>query len=189
MDFLTFEEIEYLNAQSNDIKNGLIRFGKEQEKEIYEALDIKDWERILTNENIKDYLLYPDKDGLQNILDIKDEITFERVRCILINLINSGEYDVSNRVMNLIQLRYAEFKKNIRNTKLVLKDKDTVANTPSSQEVDALKEQNKSLQDQMAQLQEMMKQMMSMQNPNTESKEDTAVPVEPKKAGRPSTKK
>jgi hypothetical protein len=188
MDFLTFDEIDYVNAQSDAIKTGLVRFNKDLEKDIYEALNIKDWEQILTNENIKKYLLSPDKDGLQIILDIKDEMTFERVRATLINLVNSGEYDVSNRVMNLIQLRYGEFKKNIRNTKLTLKEKGTTTEANSSAEVDALKEQNKSLQDQMAQLQEMMKQMMSMQNIKAEPKEDKSS-EQPKKAGRPSTKK
>jgi hypothetical protein len=32
MDYLTFEEIEYVNAQSNAIKNGLLRFAENQEK-------------------------------------------------------------------------------------------------------------------------------------------------------------
>jgi hypothetical protein len=188
MDFLTFDEIEFVNAQSDAIKTGLVRFGKDLEKDIYEALFINGWENILTNENIKKYLLSPDKDGLQIILDIKDEMTFERVRATLINLVNSGEYDVSNRVMNLIQLRYGEFKKNIRNTKLALKEKGTASEPNSSAEVEILKEKNKSLEDQMAQLQEMMKQMMSMQGAKVESKNNIASD-EPKKAGRPSTKK
>lgn len=188
MDFLTYDEIDFVNSQSDAIKSGLVRFGKDLEKDIYEALDIKDWKNILTNENIKEYLLSPDKDGLQRILDIKDEMTFERVRAILTNLVNSGEYDVSNRVMNLIQLRYSEFRKNIRNTKLELKTKGTTSDTNAIAEVDALKEQNKSLQDQMVQLQEMMKQMMAMQSNKSEIKEDVTS-EEPKKAGRPSTKK
>jgi hypothetical protein len=189
MDFLSFDEIEYTNSQSDAIKSGLVRFGKDQEEEIYEALNIKDWDKILTNENIKDYLLHPNKDGLQRILDIKDEITFERVRGILVNLVNSGEYDVSNRVMNLIQLRYGEFKKNIRNTNLALKEKDATNNTNSSQEVEALKEQNNSLQEQMMQMQKMMEQMMAMQSQKIEVAEEQKTVSEPKKAGRPTTKK
>lgn len=189
MDYLTYDELEYVNAQSDAIKSGLIRFNEAQEQEIYESLNIKDWEKILTNENIKDYLLHPNKDGLQRILDIKDEITFERVRGILVSLVNSGDYDVSNRVMNLIQLRYGEFKKNVRNTKITLKEKDSSVNSTSSSEVEALKEQNNTLQEQMLQMQKMMEQMMAMQSQKTEIVEEPKTVSEPKKAGRPTTKK
>jgi hypothetical protein len=186
MDYLTFEEIEYVNAQSNAIKNGFIRFSSEQEKEIYEALNISDWDRILTNENIKEYLLNPSKDGLQRILDVRDEITFERVRCILTNLINSGDYDISNRVINLVQLRHTEFRKNISKTQITLRDKDGESKKASTEDVEALKEQNKSLEDKIEQMQKMMEQMMEIQKANVKPEEKKE--LESKKVGRPSTK-
>jgi hypothetical protein len=46
MDFLTFDEIDYVNSQSDAIKTGLVRFGKDLEKDINEFLTIADWKNM-----------------------------------------------------------------------------------------------------------------------------------------------
>jgi hypothetical protein len=190
---LTFSEIESLNSNSNAFKIGTLRFPSEIEAEVYEALRITDWEEILTNKDIEDIVLHPSLSGLTKLIAINNVQLFERVRGVFFSLKNTNQYDISTRVEKIVVARYKELCNRQIKTGIVLSTKDTNTTVPS-EEVSALKEQNNVLQEQMIQMQKMMKQMMAMQTANTTQQTDEkvieeAVNVEPKKAGRPPSKK
>ena len=187
-DYVTYAELSHVNSNSTAVRNGLIRFNKDQNKDIYEALQIRDWDNILLNEDIEDIILNPDKDKLQKIVDIMDSSVFDRVVAIYQGLINSGEYDVSNRVTNIIDIRKSEFRKGITSSSIQLKQKDN--DLQKNDDIESVKTQNKNLQDQLNQMQEMMTKLLANQNAVCEN--DTPVcedKQEPKKVGRPAKKK
>lgn len=119
---LSFEEIAYINSNSNVFKIGLLQFEKEHAKELHESLRNDGWETILTDDQIKDAIIAHSSQQLKDILAIKNPMYFDRVRGILIWLINNN-YDVSNKVSSLIQDRYKELCKGIINTRLEVVDR------------------------------------------------------------------
>lgn len=179
-DYVTFAELSYINSNSTAIRGGLIRFDKEQEKDIYEALQIRDYENILSNSEIEDIILNPNKEKLQKLVDIMDSSIFDRVVAIYQGLINSGEYDVSNRVTNIIDIRKSEFRKGITSSQIQLKAKDDNIQS-TNEDLESVKAQNDALQAQLNQMQEMMDKLLASQNKVDEPKETAPV----KKAGRP----
>lgn len=141
---LSFEEIAYINSNTNAFKVGLLTFDEENQKELNEELRNRDWESVLTDEQIKDIILNPTADGLNKILAIKSHQYFDRVRGMHVYLSNKG-YDISSKVTNTIRSRYQEIKKGILNTRIevVLKDSDNSSQKKINDleaEIKALKE-------------------------------------------------
>ena len=186
-DFVTFAELSYVNSNSTAIRSGLIRFDEKQAKDVYEALQIRDWEDIISNEDIEDIILNPNKDKLQKIVDIMDSSIFDRVVAIYQGLMNSGEYDVSNRVTNIIDIRKGEFRKGLNASQIQLKAKDDNIKN-ANEDVEEVKKQNENLQAQLDQMQEMMSKLLASQNVTTDTVVESSVETPKKKAGRPPKK-
>lgn len=188
---LTLDEILYVNGNSAAFKTGILRFEKEIEQEMYEEyLKIPNWKDLLNISDIENIILHPTIDGLTKLIAIKDTGIFDRVRGVFVRLKNATDDDISLRVENIINARSEELRRGIRNSQIIIKAKDAIAAIPS-EEVDALKEQNKNLQEQMLNMQKMMEQMMSIQNAskktvNTESETvtESTGDVQKKKSGR-----
>lgn len=166
---LTLDEILYVNGNSAAFKTGILRFEKEIEQEMYEEyLKIPNWKNLLNISDIENIILHPTVDGLTQLVAIKDTGIFDRVRGVFVRLKNSTDDDISLRVENIINARSEELRRGIRNSQIIIKTKDAISTIPS-EEVDALKEQNKSLQEQMLNMQKMMEHMMAMQNASKET--------------------
>lgn len=185
---MPFSDVEFINSQSNAFRTGLLFFKKEQEEEIYNELKIFNWKEILTNKEIENILLNPTMEGLQKIINITDDSTFERVRGILVKIKNSNSYDLSNRVINVIEARHKELQRRITKTQIVLQARDVSSSNIESEEVNDLKNQ-------LAEMKKMMAEFMQNQASNSQKEEVEEVVEEqaevesaPKKAGRPSTK-
>lgn len=160
---LNLEEILYINGNSAAFKSGLLRFSEDIEQEMYEDyLRIPNWKDLLTIKEMEDIILYPTMDKLLKLIGIKDTGTFDRLRGVFTRLKNTTDNDISMRVESIIKARAEELRRGIRNTEIVIKQKDVVTANPN-EEVDALKEQNVVLQRQMAQMQEMMEKMLAAQ--------------------------
>ena len=194
---LTFSEVESLNSNTNAFKLGTLRFPTEIETEVYKALRITDWEEILTNTDIESIILHPSLSGLTKLIEINNVQLFERVRGVFFSLKNTNRYDISTRVERIVNARYKELCNRQIKTKIMLSSRDTSTPIPI-EDVNALKEQNLTMQTQMEEMQKMMEQMIAMQTKGSkETKEvkkvdkvESDVKVEqPKKAGRPPTKK
>ncbi|PYY28353.1 hypothetical protein [Paenibacillus illinoisensis] len=118
---LSFSEIRGINSQSNLFREGFLRFREQEAESIYEKLGIRNTESILTDEEIKNIILLPTKSGLERLLKIQSSSMFERIRGLLVQLENSGKYDISTRVKNVITGRYKELYSGKRITEIVIR--------------------------------------------------------------------
>ena len=181
VDYLSFAEINYVNGISDCFRTGMVRFDDNDKEEVYSALNIANWENILTNDEIRDILLNPTIDGLQRIIDVTNRSIFDRIRTIFVSLKENTDNDISNRVIKIMETREQEFKRGVYNTQIVLKPKDIPEKSVSNDEINAIKEQNAMLMEQLA---EMQKMIASLKN----DKAETSNKKKKKKVGRPSTK-
>lgn len=184
-DSISVDQLQYINSNSNAVRNGLVRFSKDEEDDIYTELGV-DKSRIIKNEEIDDIILNPTQEKLQKLLDIVDPSVFDRVVTIHQGLISSGAYDISNRVTMAIEEREKEFRRNILTTQIKL---TKVEPKKVDTEVEEVKKQNADLQAQLNQMQEMMTQLLAVQNnvtAPTESVKEVTTTAPKKKAGRPS---
>ena len=181
VDYLSFAEINYVNGISDCFRTGMVRFDDNDKEEVYSALNIANWENILTNDEIRDILLNPTIDGLQRIIDVTNRSIFDRIRTIFVSLKENTDNDISNRVIKIMETREQEFKRGVYKTQIVLKPKDIPEKSVSNDEINAIKEQNAMLMEQLA---EMQKMIASLKNDKTETSNTEAT----KKVGRPSTK-
>lgn len=117
---ISFSEIRVANSQSNIFREGVLRFEPEVEQEIYEKLGIRDWEQILSDNDIRNILLKPTKAGLEKIVKVTSSSLLERVRGMLIMLENTGMYDISIRVKDVVNKRYQELYNNQRKSDIVI---------------------------------------------------------------------
>lgn len=168
---MPLNEVKYIASNTNLIDTGWLTFEDEFKKEIFEDyLKIRDWEEILTNERIEEILLHPTMDGLRKLIEITNIAQFDRVR-IVMHRLKSDDADITLKVENLVNARYKELTRRQRKSKIVITAKD-VGSSIRSDEADALRKQNESLQAQMAEMQLMMKQMMEQQSAAKTPKED-----------------
>lgn len=171
---LTFDEIAFINSNSEVFRTGILRFQEDLEEEIYEELKITNWKDILTNKDIEEIILNPTIKGLKSIIKIQNTANFDRVKGIFTGLKNENVHDISMRVEKIIKARDAELRRGVRNTEIQIQAKDTKREV-AYDEVNELKEQNSALQEQMLEMQNMIKEMMEAQgkdNKSVEVKED-----------------
>lgn len=168
MNFVDFDEIEYAHSRGNLFSIGLLIFAEEDRDGMYEALGIKDWKKkIWFNDDIEDIIMHPTVEKMQRVIDIKDPITFERVRGMMVRFVNEKR-DVSQNVINVVNSRYRELAAGNVTSKIVVRSSDVVPNV-SADEVDALKKQ-------IAEMQRMMEKMAAAQNVAS-----AAAPIGPEK--------
>lgn len=170
--FLTLGQIRYANNY-NAFRNGLLFFEKKKEKDVYEELHINDWENILTNNDIREIIIHPTFEGLNKIIAIKDDSTFERVRAAYHKLRMENTCDISIRVAQIIDMRYRELQNKKLTSSIVLEKKD-IAAPIDSKEVEDLKSANAAMQKQLEEMQKMMAELLA-------NKKDEAKPTAPTK--------
>lgn len=146
MNFVDFEEIEYAHSRGKVFNIGLLTFAEEDREGMYEALGVKNWEdKVWTNDEIKDIITHPNLEKMQKVIGVKDLITFERIRGMMVRFVNEKR-DVSQNVINLINARYRELNSGNVTSKIVIKPAD-VEEKVSVDEVAALKRQLAEMQD------------------------------------------
>lgn len=184
---MSFVEIQYINGKSDAFRTGLLRFEKDQEKDVYEALNISDWENIITNDFIEDAIVNSTKEKLQKLIGISNESIFDRVKTIFVRLQNSGEVDISNRVIKALNARTEELRNRIYKSEIVIKSTNKSEDLPS--------EEVSELRSQLDEMKEMMAQFMltqgndSMPEGNDKPASDAENTTEIKKpAGRPANR-
>ena len=188
MNFVDFEEIEYAHSRGKVFNIGLLTFAEEDREGMYEALGVKNWkDKVWTNDDIKDIITHPNLEKMQKVIDVKDLITFERIRGMMVRFVNEKR-DVSQNVINLINARYRELNAGSVTSKIVIRPTD-VEEKVSADEVADLKRQ-------LVEMQEMMKKLTSVNafieatEPTTETQaENEAEKVATPKRGRKATAK
>lgn len=163
MNFVDFEEIEYAHSRGKVFSIGLLTFAEEDREGMYQALGIKDWQnKVWMNEEIKDIIMHPSLEKMQKVIDIRDMITFERVRGMMVRFVNEKR-DVSQNVINIINARYRELNAGNTTSKIVIRPAD-VEQSVSVDEVADLKRQ-------LAEMQKMMAALTSEKADKTEKAE------------------
>lgn len=99
INIMPLSDIQYINSNTQIIKTGWLTFEDKDKAEIFKELRIRDWENILTNDDIKHILIKPTMEGLQKIIDIDNISYFDRVRIILHALIQDG-VDINKNIMS-----------------------------------------------------------------------------------------
>lgn len=186
MNFVDFEEIEYAHSRGKVFNIGLLIFAEEDREGMYEALGIKNWkDKIWFNDDIEDIIMHPSLEKMQRVIDVRDLITFERIRGMMVRFSNEKR-DVSQNVINLINARYRELNAGNVTSKIVIKPAD-VEEKVSVDEVADLKQQLKEMQDLVKKL---AAEKLSINVPNGDkSIGDTEKAVTPKRATRKATAK
>lgn len=174
VEYLTLEEIIWVDSNTNAIRTGLITINEDDREEVFKEIKFEDGDKIITNKDVENILLNPSVDGLSKIIGITDPSTFDRVYSVFIGLKEGGSVDISNRVINLMNERYKEFKRgqNVSHIKIERKDTETVISQDRAKELES---QNESLKQELSELKDMMKQILASQNdkPKKARKEKT----------------
>lgn len=147
MQIIPYSELKVINSTSNIFREGYLFFEHENKNTLYESLGIKEWQSILSQEDIKNIILNPTKEGLQKLIDIKTISYFERIRGVFSKLRKSGKYDISIRVQNIIETRYKELYRGVVNTKIMINPIDTFI---TNDDVNILKDQIEDLKRQLS---------------------------------------
>ena len=151
MNFIDFDEIEYAHSRNKVFNIGLLIFAEEDREGMYDALGIRDWrDKVWFNKDIEDIIMHPTLDKMQRVIDVKDGITFERIRGMVVRFVNEKR-DVSQNVINIVNARYQELNSSVMTSKIVIRPAD-VETKVSADEVADLKRQ-------LAEMQEMMSKM------------------------------
>ncbi|WP_440118455.1 hypothetical protein [Paenibacillus sp. QZ-Y1] len=169
---LSFSEVRGINTQSHVFREGYLRFDPAKEKDIYEALGVRNWETILTNKDIEKIILEPTKEGLELLMKIDSTSLFERVRGMVTQLDNSNAYDISTRVKNAIDSRYKELYEGKRITAIQIRK------TSSEMEAEESSKKQKELEEILAEERkkieaEIRAEFEAKQNENKETKKQT----------------
>lgn len=162
---IPYSEIKVVNSTSNIFREGYLFFEHENKKELYESLGIKEWQLILSQEDIENIILNPTKEGLQRLINVKTVSYFERIRGVFSKLRKSGTYDISIRAQNIIEMRYKELRSGVINTKILI---NPIASSAIDDSIDALKEQIEELKMQLSKINN-IQQNKDEKSPNIET--------------------
>lgn len=149
---LTFDEIAEVNSKSPAFKIGLLRFAPEVEEALYDALSIPNWRDIWTQEQIENMLRNPTMEMSQKILDIENDLYFERIRGVMLGLRSAG-VDIPGKMERMIEQRRLELARRQRKTKIQLVTTEKPEDAQSDkQEMDAMRAELESMKAMMAEL-------------------------------------
>ena len=182
MNFVDWSDIEYAHSRGNLFSNGLLIFDESEREEIYQELRIKDWKnKVWFDKDIVDAIENPTLDKMQRIIDIKDILTFERIRGKVVYYTNNNK-NISQKVVSIVNARYRELTSGITVSKITIRPTD-VEKTVSADEVEDLKKQ-------LAHMQKLMEQMAATKEQNENMvAEEPVEPVVTRRQGRRSTVK
>lgn len=117
-----YRDVEFINQTTKAFKEGLLRFGEDEQEELYQCLRVTDWENIFTRDDIINIIINPTADDFETIVNIKSLGIIEKFRGELYRLINTGEHDISVRLQQIINARYDELLANKTQSDIVLKN-------------------------------------------------------------------
>lgn len=120
---VSWNDVYFINDRTNTFKHGLLRFAKDDEEAMYEALGIFDWADILFEEVIEDIVLHPTLERLQRIVDTTSISIIERAKSVM-TLLNNQDVDVSAKVTKIINIRRAELSQGKRRSDISLSPKE-----------------------------------------------------------------
>ena len=130
VEYLTFEEIEYINSRSPVFKTGMIEFEEAYKDELCEELHI-DASKCLYEKDIDDMLIHPCAETLKKIVSIDDLMTIERVRGHMAVAYGS----ITQDVRRVVETRYNEINNGTRKSAIQIGNVEVKVDKP---DIDAL---------------------------------------------------
>lgn len=148
MEYMSWDEIEWLNSRGEIFRSGVLRFSPEDEQEIFEALGNPDYRgAMFTEERIRELLLNPTSDNVETIIAVNSASTIERIRGEMHKLISVGE-NVSAKMESVVNARASEIRDGKLKTAMSVRKRE-VPSDSGSKAIEELQAQIKAMQAQL----------------------------------------
>lgn len=148
MEYMSWEDIEWLNGRSEIFRNGTLRFSPDDEQEIFEALGCPDYRgAMFTEERIHELLLNPTSENVETIIGLTSDSVLERIRGTMHKLISVGE-NVSAKMESVVNARASELRDGKLKSAMVVKKREQ-PESANDKVIEELQAQMKAMQEQL----------------------------------------
>lgn len=151
---MPFSDVEYINSRTPVFRNGRVQFAEDERDDIYHALYLDNWkDTVLFDEEIDRIIRDNDMDAAERFIKITDVAEIHRVRSHMIALQNDENAEISNRMIDIINQRYDEINRGVRNSAISITKAKKRVQEDEDPRLTAMMEQMAALQAQLAALQ------------------------------------
>ena len=151
---MPFSDVEYINSRTPVFRNGRVQFDENERDDIYHALYLDNWkDTVLFDEEIDRIIRENDMDAAARFVKIADVAEIHRVRSHMVALQNDDGAEISNRMIDIINQRYDEINRGVRNSEINLVKAKERAKQDEDPRITAMMEQMAALQAQLAAMQ------------------------------------
>lgn len=151
---MPFSDVEYINSRTPVFRNGRVQFDENERDDIYHALYLDNWkDTVLFDEEIDRIIRENDMDAAARFVKIADVAEIHRVRSHMVALQNDDGAEISNRMIDIINQRYDEINRGVRNSEINLGKAKERAKQDEDPRITAMMEQIAALQAQLAAMQ------------------------------------
>ena len=151
---MPFSDVEYINSRTPVFRNGRVQFDENERDDIYHALYLDNWkDTVLFDEEIDRIIRENDMDAAARFVKIADVAEIHRVRSHMVALQNDDGAEISNRMIDIINQRYDEINRGVRNSEINLGKAKDRAKQDEDPRITAMMEQMAALQAQLAAMQ------------------------------------
>ena len=151
---MPFSDVEYINSRTPVFRNGRVQFDENERDGIYHALYLDNWkDTVLFDEEIDRIIRENDMDAAARFVKIADVAEIHRVRSHMVALQNDDGAEISNRMIDIINQRYDEINRGVRNSEINLGKAKERAKQDEDPRITAMMEQMAALQAQLAAMQ------------------------------------
>ena len=174
VNLVPFSGIEYANSRSSVFRTGMLCIDEADREEVFDALGIDNWKDTVWCEyDIADAILHPTAEKMKRILNVRDVLTIGRIRGVMYGYLNDKNFDVSNRVVSIIDGRFDEINSGKMTTGITIMQGEEIDN--GNKRVDEVAKQNEELKKQVEKMQEMLNKLANVEPKNSVSKDDAEV--------------
>ena len=151
---MPFSDVEYINSRTPVFRNGRVQFDENERDDIYHALYLDNWkDTVLFDEEIDRIIRENDMDAAARFVKIADVAEIHRVRSHMVALQNDDGAEISNRMIDIINQRYDEINRGVRNSEINLGKAKERAKQDEDPRITAMMEQMAALQAQLEAMQ------------------------------------
>lgn len=151
---MPFSDVEYINSRTPVFRNGRVQFAENERDDIYHALYLDNWkDTVLFDEEIDRIIRDNDMDAAERFIKITDVAEIHRVRSHMVALQNDDNAEISNRMIDIINQRYDEINRGVRNSAISITKAKKRVQEDEDPRLTAMMEQMAALQAQLAALQ------------------------------------
>lgn len=151
---MPFSDVEYINSRTPVFRNGRVQFAENERDDIYHALYLDNWkDTVLFDEEIDRIIRDNDMDAAERFIKITDVAEIHRVRSHMVALQNDDNAEISNRMIDIINQRYDEINRGVRNSAISITKAKKRVREDEDPRLTAMMEQMAALQAQLAALQ------------------------------------